>query len=197
MNDVAELRADMSDFIQSRMRSDKEFTIRDICEACDLSFEKRVDVQRVYAVILNWRNTAQSLFDALDSDTMLKEHGTVEAVWGAFLKKLNARNVFLLFSMRNDDGKSVYYQPNWFDKEMIDFIRMRKQLHGQITILLEMDGYHEQFPPVSGLQTTPKELLLLMKHFLDKVEFQLGLEIREKIDQLETDEPKELLTITK
>jgi len=80
MSDISELREAMSNFIRNRMRIDKEFTIKDICDACSLSFDMRVDVQRVYAVILNWRTTSQTLFDELDTTALLEEHGTVEAV---------------------------------------------------------------------------------------------------------------------
>ncbi len=174
MYNNAELRNDISNFVQTCMRSDVEFTMQDICEACNLDYAKRKDVNRAYTVLLNWRNAAQTMFSELDTDALIDKHGTVAAAWAAFLKRLNARGIFLLFSVRNDDGRSMYYQPNWHDKEMLDFIRMRRQLNGHITVLLEMDGYGEHFPTISGLQITPKELIRLLTHLIEQTNLQMG-----------------------
>lgn len=184
MYNNAELRKDLSNFVQKCMRSDVEFTMKDICEACDLDYAKRNEVHRAYTVILNWRNAAQTLFSELDTDDLIEKHGTVDVAWASFLKKLNARGIFLLFSVRNDDGKSVYYQPNWYDKEMLDFIRMRKQLNGHITVLLEMDVYGEHFPAISGLQITPKELIRLLTHLIEQTNLQMGDGVQNPSEQI-------------
>jgi len=101
-----------------------------------------------------------------------------------FLDKLNSRNIYLLFSMRNEDGKAVYYQPSWIDKEMLDFIKMRKQLHGHITILLEMDRYGEQFPEKEGILLSPKELSIEIMRTLDKAQFSINAEVERKLKEL-------------
>lgn len=181
MSTVSELRVDMVDFIKTRMRSDTPFTTKDICEACNLSFDQRIDVQRVYAVILKWRNISQSMFAELDTDALLKEHGTVELVWDAFLNRLNKKNVFLLFSIRDEDGRPMYYQPSWVDKEMLDFMRMRKQLHGQITILWEMDRYGEEFPESEGILMSPKEMANEIMETLERAQLKISRTIEAKL----------------
>ena len=184
MSEVSELRADMSKFIRKYIRSDKDFTIKDMCKACDLSFEKRADVQRVYAVILQWRNISQTKFNQYVTAVPLKERKTAEEGWDAFIKKLNKENIFLLFSMRNDDGKAVYYQPSWVDKEMLDFVRMRKQLNGQLTILFEMDLYGEDFPEEEGILLSPAELATEMLGTLGKAQLRISRVVEDKIKEL-------------
>jgi len=184
MSEVSELRADMSKFIRKCIWSDKDFTIKDICKACDLSFEKRADVQRVYAVILQWRNISQTKFNQYVTAVPLKERKTAEEGWDAFINKLNKQNIFLLFSMRNDDGKAVYYQPSWVDKEMLDFVRMRKQLNGQLTILFEMDLYGEDFPEEEGILLSPAELATEMLGTLGKAQLRISRVVEDKIKEL-------------
>lgn len=184
MNDGSKLPLKMSNFIRTCMDSDKEFTIKDICEACDLSFDKRVDVQRVYAVIVYWRKTSHTMFDEFTSDALLEKHKTVETVWDAFLNKLNEEGIFLLFSQRNDDGISVYYQPSWVEKEVLDFLRMRRQLHGQITILLEMDAYGEEFPKKQGVILSPKEIAIELMGTLNKAHIRIDETVENKIKEL-------------
>lgn len=186
MGNNSELRVDMAYFIRKRLRRGTDFTIKDICDACNLSFDKRADVQKVYAVILNWREISKNRFNAPATTALIKKHGTSEAVWDAFLDRLNKENIFLLFSMRNDDGQAIYYQPSWVEKEALDFTRMRRQLSGHLTILVEMDQYGENFPEDEGVLLSPKELALEMAETLGKAQLKLDEAIENKIRELES-----------
>lgn len=186
MGNDSELRVDMAYCIRKHIRRGTDFTIRDLCDACDLSFDKRADVQKVYTVILNWREISKNRFNAPATTALIEKHGTAEAVWDAFLNRLNKENIFLLFSMRNADGKATYYQPSWVEKESLDFTRMRRQLSGHLTILVEMDQYGENFPEIEGVLLSPKELALEMAETLGKAQLKLDRAIENKIKELES-----------
>lgn len=183
MGNNSELRVDMAYCIQKHLRRGTDFTTRDLCDACDLSFDKRADVQRVYGVILNWRKASQVEFN---SGALLNKNDNAEAAWNVFLKKINKKNIFLLFSTINEDGERTYYQPSWVDKEMLDFVRMRRQLSGHLTVLWEMDLYGEEFPAEEGVLLSPKELAIEMSETLGKAQLKLDRVIENKIKELES-----------
>ena len=191
MNKNHELYIDMAYFIGKYVRNGEHFTIKDICTSCEMSFDNRADVQKIYSVILNWRNTSKNMFNDPETIELLKEYETAEDGWDAFIGMLNAQNIFLLFSMPND-GKWIYYQPDWIDKEMLDFGRMCKHVRGQITVLDEMTVYGEEFPKNAGLLVSPKELVTELKGILDHSRTALETEINNKIKELESAEELQL-----
>jgi hypothetical protein len=192
--DTATIRVEIANFVRECLRDGREFNMKDICDKCGLSFDRTGDTQRVYAIILNWRKAALDIFRDPATAHSIDYYETAEEGWDAFMDMLNGKNIFLLFSERSDDSeskyykKSVYFQPDWVEKEMLDFFRIKKQLCDQITVLYEMNLYGGDFPETKGILVSPKQMAIGIKNNLDTAQFNMENAIENKIKELTTPE---------
>ena len=172
----------MVDLVRKSIQTGKEFSIKDICKACDLSFDKSKDVQSIYRTMLNWRSISKNQFNDPDTTNLLKRYDTKESKWDVFIDMMNRDDVFVLFSTC---GRSAtYYQPSWVEKEMNDYDRMMRQFNGHITILTEMDQYGEDFPDSTGMLIQPGELIIEMKATLHRRLLEIDAKVEDKIKEL-------------
>lgn len=175
----------MTDFVRNRLHFDKEFTIKDICEACNIPYENRSEVNKVYSTVLNWRNASKDIFKDPQTTKLLEEYDTDEAKWDVFINMLNADNIFLLYRDREKDG-FVYFQPSWVEKEVLDYFRMDKHFRGQTTILKEMTLYGEDFSDSSGLLISPEDLKRELEGVRTRAKLKVEALVDNKIKELET-----------
>ena len=181
----------MIDFVRNSLQFANDFTIKDICEACNIPYENRTEVNKVYSTMLAWRNTSKDIFEDPKTTEMLDEYKTDEAKWNAFIKLLNADDIFLLYRDREKRG-FVYFQPNWTEKEILDYLRMDKHYSGQITVLEEMTIYGEDFSVSSGLLVSPEDLKLEMEGVRTRAKLKVGTLVDNKIKELESAEELQL-----
>lgn len=194
MNKISELRLNMVEFIRNKIIIGEDFTMKEICDGCNISYENRFNTQKVYAIIYNWRKSAKIVFNDPEIVAIMEKQKTIENEWDMFLYELNQRDVFLLFSSRRTGKDLMYYQPGWLDKEILDFVRMENKMKGQITVLLEMDMYGESLP--KGMLKSPKELASDLISTLDDARTQIAIKIENEINELEPpgEKMKELIT---
>lgn len=174
----------MVNFVRGQIQSGEEFTMRDIYEACDIPYENRTGVNKVYSMMLNWRNAAKRIFNDPETIEILEGYETEEDKWDAFLDILNANNIFLLYRDRNGENRFSYYQPSWTEKEALDYLRMNSQFRGQITVLTEMTIYGEDFDGDSGILISPESLKLEMENVLAKAKVRVEVLVDNKIKEL-------------
>lgn len=172
----------MVDFIRKCIQSGEEFDIKDICAVCTISYENRVEIQNIYKTILNWRNVAGAIFNDSDTADLLNGSDSVESKWDAFINMLNEDDIFLLFGTCGRESR--YYQPDWIDKEMLDYDRMMRQFNEHITVLKEMSLYGEDFPKEKGMLTQPRELIIEMKATLHRRRLEIDGKVEDKIKKL-------------
>lgn len=177
----------MIEFVRNSLQFANAFTTKDICEACNIPYENRNEVNKVYSTMLGWRNASKDIFDAPTTTEMLEKYDTDEAKWDAFLDMLNADDIFLLYRDR-EKGGFVYFQPNWTEKEALDYFRMDKQFRGQITVLAEMTLYGEDFNKYSGILVSPENLRIEMEDTMAKAKTNVDVLVDNKIKELETSE---------
>ena len=181
----------MIDFVRNSLQFANDFTIKDICEACNIPYENRSEVNKVYSTMLAWRNTSKDIFEDPKTTEMLGEYKTDEAKWNAFIKLLNADDIFLLYRDR-EKGGFVYFQPSWEEKEILDYFRMDKHYRGQITVLAEMTLYGEDFSVGSELLVSPEDLKLEMEGVRTRAKLKVDTLVGNKIKELESAEELQL-----
>lgn len=176
----------MVDFIRKYIQFGEEFTIKDICASCEIPYENHADVKKIYKTILNWRNAARAIFNDSDTADLLDVYDSVESKWDAFINMLNEDDIFLLFGTCGRESR--YYQPDWIDKEMLDYDRMMRQFNGHITVLKEMLSYGEDFPKEKGMLIQPDELIIEMTATLHRRQLKIEAKVDSKIKELTTPE---------
>jgi len=135
------------------------FDVPMLCKQIGLNPDSRSDYNKVYSIILSWRNGFIDFYNKLKITGMLDGMNRYEA-WDTMLDNYNKNDAYVFLSKYNKKEKVKYFiQPGFVELESLDKKRLEKQWKGIGTVIDEMLVFDARLILPDGSRKSVSELL--------------------------------------
>ena len=168
---VSDTSFNMSKWCRLHYKDGTIFNVPMLCNELGMNPDSRSDYNKVYGVILSWRNGLIDYYNKQKKIGMLDGMNRYEA-WDVMLNNYNKNDAYVFLSQYDKTANIKYFiQPSFDMLENMDIKRIEKQWRGIKTVLEEMQTVDAQLKlpdgsrqPVTKLLKAGKKVDTLLSH---------------------------------